>query len=255
MKTKSLTDAAFWDRNYRSTVQKTYPSVLSRSDAALEKRMRPFLAGQSGKSILEIGCGNSYWLSYFSRKYGLNVSGLDFSRDRLLQSIENMEKHNVYGKVILRDLMSPEPVSEQFDFVCSFGVIEHFDPPTGALRKISEYLHHGGTALTTVPNLKGVWGRLSQRISGEVASGFVRMDMQSLLEAHRDAGLEVVHASYMRWMDFGILNFSGLPAALRIAATGCVLLSNTAMRLVDNTSTELPREFYADMIVISRKRQ
>ncbi len=48
-----------------------------------------------------------------------------------------------------------------FDVVYSAGVIEHFEDPSRIVRIHAELLKPGGLALITVPNLRGIYGRLA----------------------------------------------------------------------------------------------
>jgi len=57
------------------------------------------------KTFIEIGCGSSGWLPYFAKKYGLLVSGLDYSEVGCRLAEENLKMQNIqYGEIICKDI-------------------------------------------------------------------------------------------------------------------------------------------------------
>ena len=53
-----------------------------------------------GKTLLEVGCGNSVWLPYFANQFGLKVSGLDYSEYGCEQSRQILKREKVAGEII-----------------------------------------------------------------------------------------------------------------------------------------------------------
>lgn len=158
-----------------------------------------------GQRILEIGCGNSILLPYFSTEYGLQVSGLDYSENGCRQSRAILEREGVAGEVHQGDLFTPPPqLLGQFDFVCSFGVAEHFTDTADALKHMAAFLKPGGILITEIPNLSGWMGAFLKRWDRPTYDIHVPMNLPQFLAAHQQAQLPVLHSHYMSGASFNI---------------------------------------------------
>jgi len=150
-----------------------------------------------GKSILELGCGNSAWLAYFNKEWGLEVSGLDYSEEGCTKSRYILDQANVKGNVILADMFdAPEELVGKFDIVCSFGVIEHFEDTTGAIKAASIFLKPGGKLITTVPNHNGITGFFQKTFSKEIFNIHKILAEDDLKTAVKGAGLTYENSGY-----------------------------------------------------------
>lgn len=245
----ALTTRAFWDASAGS---KAYPSKWSRPDCELMRVLRPVLEEKRGGKLIEMGCGNSYWLPWFAKEFGMDVSGIEYSHPRLVQAVNNLNRIQKHGSLALRDFTLPNASwNHSFDVLVSFGVIEHFENPSKIVRTFAQYLSPDGLMVTTVPYLKGTWGRISERISPKATAGFRRMDLHDLERAHKDAGLKVVSSSYFRWCDMSVLNFGELGRVSRFLAYGTVEALNLVLREV-KPATGLSEDLYSDMVVIAK---
>ena len=126
------------------------------SDDAFEERvrfcdvdpLRPLFRRYSrrGAWMLEGGCGQGQYVSYYSA-LGLNVVGLDFTRDSLRRLRGRQDL-----KVCAGDVGRLPFRSESFDLYYSGGVVEHFEG--GAERALLEarrVLRPDGVLLISVP--------------------------------------------------------------------------------------------------------
>src|SRR5438093_762111 len=96
--------------------------------------------GTKGKSLLEIGCGNSAFMTYFVDEFGFKVSGIDYSELGCEQSRQILKRDEVQGEVILCDAFAPPAeLQEKFDVVCSFGVAEHFTDTAETLEAFARF--------------------------------------------------------------------------------------------------------------------
>jgi len=254
---KALTTPNFWNRT-TSAVGRTYPNpTLCRMDYEITKIFHPFLEPKRGGEFVELGCGSSYLLPYFGRRYGFKISGIDFSDERLTATRYNLSRSGICGKgLVCCDFRSiPEGWQNKFDVVYSGGVIEHFESQMEILGVFANYLKQDGIMVTTVPHLKGFWGNLGRKLNREVDAGYIRMGLDDIVEAHHKAGLEVVYASYFRWLDFSIVNYSLLPLLLRkVVCTGIITLDlflNLLFRI--HKPKWLPKALYSDMVVVSKR--
>jgi len=169
----------------------------------------PWLRGRYDQSILEIGCAGSPWLPYFSRQFGLKVTGLDRSVLGCKQAKEVLSRSGVKGQIVNADLFSPpSEILEIFDIVISFGVVEHFVETEKCLYACSRFLRSGGLMITVIPNLAGWMGRIQKHLDRKIYDVHVPMDREDLRVAHEMAGLDVSSCDYFLLLSLGILNFT-----------------------------------------------
>lgn len=249
---RALTTKADWE----SVTAKSYPSRWSRADRELASALHPYLNVMRGCRVLEIGCGNSYWLPYFRRRYGMTPHGIDFSAQRLVRARRNLPDV-AQDNLVLGDFVTGEGVpshwAHRFDIVLSFGVVEHFVPPSGALRAAARYIREeGGLLISTAPNLKGIWGDIDE-VTSVAADKYVRMNLDGFVKEHIEAQLFVLHASYIRWSDASVLSLSRVPPIARATCYMGITITNLlllASHLLPNGV--LPNALYSDMLVVAR---
>jgi 2-polyprenyl-3-methyl-5-hydroxy-6-metoxy-1,4-benzoquinol methylase len=161
----------------------------------------------SGKRLLEVGCARSVWLPYFARQYNLDVAGLDYSEEGCRQEEALLRDAGVNGLVVNGDLFSPPPsLLKAFDFVFSFGVVEHFQEPAKCVAALAEYLKPGGVLITIVPNMRGLVGALQRTLDRKVFDIHVPLDSGALASAHKQAGLSVISCEYLISTNFYVVN-------------------------------------------------
>ena len=150
-----------------------------------------------GKEVLEIGCGNSAWLPYFDKHWGMKVSGLDYSDEGCSKARMILDEAGVNGDIRLADMFkAPADMKGRYDIVCSFGVVEHFEDTAGALNAAAIFLKPGGLLITTAPNHNGVTGFLQHTFSKEVFNIHKIIDKKMLDRASADAGLQTIDSNY-----------------------------------------------------------
>lgn len=203
-----------------------------------------------GKQLLEIGCGNSIWLSYFQQRFGFDVHGLDYSEYGCEQTRKILARDGVAGTVHHVDLFKP-PVEllNKFDVVCSFGVVEHFSDTESAIRAAVQFLKPGGILITTIPNLMGPTGLLQKIFYRPVYDIHVVMDKQRITSALRHCGLEVTAAEYFCTLSFGVslepINQTPVKAAgLKKFALKLFQALGKILNLVDTRIVRLPKTKY-----------
>ena len=135
----SLTDSKFWDSQYNVSSKSMPNPITCRYDYELIQQIKPFLKDRG--FLIEMGCGDSYWLPYFA-KLGYSVCGIDYSTDRLLSTSNKLGIGGFrYWRLIHSDVT--EFVSKykgQFDVVFSAGLIEHFSSQSDILSIFKQYL-------------------------------------------------------------------------------------------------------------------
>jgi SAM-dependent methyltransferase len=180
-------------------------SYVVRQLDELFSRNLPKMESAYGKKLMEIGCGNSIWLSYFHQRFGYEVHGLDYSEYGCEQTRKILARDKVPGTVYLADVFNP-PIEliEKFDVVCSFGVVEHFSDTEAAISAACRFLKPGGILITTIPNLMGPTGFLQKHFYRPVYDIHVVMDKDRIVSAVEHAGLKITAASYFCTLSFGV---------------------------------------------------
>ena len=123
---KEKTTDKYWDSLWekREVSQPVDPSKKSLSNYIARQYhafFEPWLRGRCGQSILEIGCAGSSWLPYFSRQFGLKVTGLDRSVLGCEQAEEVLSRSGVKGQIVNANLFSPpDEMIGFFDVVILF---------------------------------------------------------------------------------------------------------------------------------------
>lgn len=159
---------------------------------------RKYIEVDRQKRILELGCGNSVWLPYFYKNFKLNITGLDYSETGCQRSKYIFSALNTPGEVILGDLFyPPSELIGKFDYVVSFGVIEHFQNTTEVLRAHYKYLRDDGKIIVSVPNMKGFPGWYQKMMNRGVYDTHIPIDKRDLECALRDAGFRNIEAEYI----------------------------------------------------------
>lgn len=187
--------------NIRSNNVNDYPTKV------LHRLFTEILSGMDckGKKILEIGCGNSVFLTYFKKEFGFEVYGLDYSELGCRQTEKIFERDGIQGKVVLADAFNPPAeLLNSFDVVCSFGVVEHFEDTAGTLNSFARFLKPGGLLITTVPNFTGATGLLHKWLNRPVYDVHVPLNREQLVTGAQKAGLKSEVAKYFLALSFAI---------------------------------------------------
>ena len=163
-----------------------------------------------GRTLLEVGCGDSAWLPYFARHWGLRVSGLDYSPVGCEHARKLAQSAGVEADIVCADLFTPPPSMEgSFDIVVTIGVVEHFDDTAATLAALARFLKPGGILVTIVPNIAGMIGSLQKVINRPIYDIHVPLDLGTLRDAHARTGLSVVAGRYLMSVNFGVINLVG----------------------------------------------
>lgn len=183
-----------------------------------------------GKKLLELGCGGSAFLPYFSREFGLQVDGIDYSERGCELARQMCQVNGVNTQVVCSDFFqAPPEMLEAYDVVASFGVVEHFTDTEKTLAQFAKFLRPGGVMITTVPNLDGLVGLAQRALASDIFVKHVVLKSNVFRRAHENAGLAIVQCGYLLFTNFGVVNLGVDPplpkkvalSALK-AATGLV---------------------------------
>jgi SAM-dependent methyltransferase len=131
-----------------ANLRRTYGRYLGRLDA---------LGGRKG-SLLEIGCGNGFFLEEAQVRGYADVRGVEPGSEAIAKAAPGVRER------IVCDMMRPGLFAEaSFDVVCLFQVFDHLPDPAGVLAETHRVLKPGGLVLILNHNINA----LSARLLGE----------------------------------------------------------------------------------------
>lgn len=204
-KNNRLTDKSYWDSVLSDVSLPRINSPMIYNYYVTMRFLDPVLSGMKNKRLLEIGAGSSGWLPYFAQKYGLKVSGLDYSAVGCRIAEENLKLLGIdYEEIICADLFEWKG-EKQYDVIFSYGVIEHFDNPEEIIRICYNHLSPNGIIITLVPNIQGVVRTLSRQFINNVYKMHKIFTKSSLRTLHESMRLMDIKTDYVGTFSLSVI--------------------------------------------------
>jgi ubiquinone/menaquinone biosynthesis C-methylase UbiE len=121
-------------------------------------RIVDMMEPKRGQSILDLGCGNGYFLLEIQRRFSPQVAdltclGMDASKHNVMNfeaKLQSQQTTNVYPVLGTGERLPFE--SNSIDVVVSSEVLEHIGDKEAAIREVHRVLAPGGTFLFTTPS-------------------------------------------------------------------------------------------------------
>lgn len=133
--------------HYNKWHQKDFSFMVSNSEKKENERILKILKAQSGKRLLDLGCGKGSFCSAAFNN-GLEVYGADFSEIAL----KDAKSYNAKINYILSDAESVPFKEGFFDYVVCLGSFEHFSNKGIVLQEINRVLKEDGKIFMFLPN-------------------------------------------------------------------------------------------------------
>jgi SAM-dependent methyltransferase len=203
---KSLTDVAFWERDWW---QGKRPERLRLYRDVDFETVRLLHGEAAGSRVLEVGAGGSRVLPYLARHFGYTVFGSDFSFAGCLLLRANLALQQVEGGVVCEDFLQSSLPADAFDLVYSAGLIEHFDDLGAVVAEHLPLIKPGGRLVLMVPNLQGFQGRIMRRLAPSLWAVHRVFSPEDLAELLRRLGLEDIRFGYLGSFFIRILRGGG----------------------------------------------
>ena len=147
--------------------------------------------------LVELGCADSLWLPYLARNYNGDCYGVDFSEVGCQLAQRNLALAGAEGTIVCEDMFAfIKTHREEFDFVYSMGLIEHFTEPQAVLAEMRTLLKPRGTMFTVMPNLRGMYTPIARVASPKLLATHQVITPPELAAALRDAGCHVTEFGY-----------------------------------------------------------
>jgi 2-polyprenyl-3-methyl-5-hydroxy-6-metoxy-1,4-benzoquinol methylase len=147
-----LTDQKFWEAYWE---KQEYPKLRS---VFFDDLITKFGLRKDAK-LLEIGGFPGQFGAYLKRKYGWDITILDYYLEpniiNQVEDVNQIERGSI--KYIKTDVLN-SPGDERYDLVCSFGLIEHFYETKKIIQSHLKYLVKNGSLFITIPNFTGLNG-------------------------------------------------------------------------------------------------
>lgn len=140
----------------KKTLKKLSQALDSTLDMALKRRARLIIENinpESGDKILDVGCGDGYYLHLISSLgvENLNLTGVDYDERALESAKKNLKNKNIDFHTV--DLMKKSKLkSNTYNKVIMSEVAEHLPDDVRGLKEIHRVMKKGGTLALTVPN-------------------------------------------------------------------------------------------------------
>lgn len=138
------------------TNKKLETLLANTGDMALKRRARRIIEEinpQEGDRILEVGCGDGFYLHLLSNLNigNLRLYGIDIDSIALKEARDNLKRKKV--TLIKADVMEKLPFkADSFDKVIMSEVCEHLKDDAKGLIEVKRVLKKGGTLIVSVPN-------------------------------------------------------------------------------------------------------
>ena len=140
----------------------------------------------NGHKLFDIGAASGHFLK-IAKKYHWQTLGIDISEYAESQALKNGES------VLAGDFITTN-ITEKFDVITMWDVIEHVDSPTNYIKKINQLLNSNGLIALTTVDKSSVWAKITGRfwhliIPPEHLFYFSKKSLTKLLEKN---GFEIL---------------------------------------------------------------
>lgn len=207
------------------------------------------LKNNEGKSFLEIGCGSSGWLPYFQKRYKLIISGLDYSDIGCELARRNLEMQEIpYEEIYCKDFLAKDfTINKKFDFIFSYGVVEHFNDTTEIISIFKKLLAPGGKIITLVPNLNGFNGLVTKKFLTDIYLLHKVINNNELKSFHINNGLRIVKSDYVGTFSIAVFPFANSKSWLFRKDTKRRKLALTLQAKLDSFFSKVFKTFKLNM--------
>ncbi|MEW6610799.1 MAG: class I SAM-dependent methyltransferase [Patescibacteria group bacterium] len=194
---RSYTDKYFWNSYYKNYQLKEVGRVY------FADLFDIFLKPDPAKTVFEVGCAGGSALCYLAKYFKFKAYGIDYSDE--IEKTRALFKYNDLPSPILyqEDFFSWRS-QEQYDVVCSFGFIEHFNDPRDIIARHVALLKPDGVLMITMPHFAHLQYILHWLIDRENLKKHNTkiMNIKAMQKALQGLPLEIKYLNYYRTFGF-----------------------------------------------------
>ena len=154
------TNQEYWNGVWSIPFEIKLPSLLFVNSLNIMRLIKSHV--KPGSRYIEIGCAPGKMLAWVSKTLEISATGIDYSEVGIAKSKCLFEALGLKIELQCADFYEHELPLESFDYVTSFGLIEHFDDPKCLVKRHIDLLKPGGMALITIPNYGGLYGKIQK---------------------------------------------------------------------------------------------
>lgn len=199
MENKNYTDKKFWDDYFDGHQHQL--SIVENS--LFSDIFNKYLVPNINKRVLEIGCADSNFLCYLSKKFDYRAFGVDYS-DAITTTAKLFEFNNLPEPTLYKEDIFSWHTDQKFDLVCSFGFIEHFENIEPIVLKHAELIAPEGKLIITLPHFAHAQYFFHWLIDRENLKKHNTkiMNLNSIRKAVEQSGLKIQFLSYYKTFGF-----------------------------------------------------
>lgn len=173
----------YWSKENRREIDFLFKELLNRYNIEIN-------------DYFEFGCAPGTIMTYFYSRYGCNVEGIDYINLDIIT--DNLEKNNVKKYKIYKEDALNFSINKKYDFVGSYGFIEHFDNPEVLIKKHKELVRDNGYLCITVPNMRYINYLINYIFSRKLLENhnLSIMDLKLLKKLILDENFKEVYVNY-----------------------------------------------------------
>lgn len=205
MNANNLTNKSFWKDYWNNYQYKPVPDRMF-----FDRFLNPQLSQVKSGAFIEIGGFPGTMSIYFYKKFGFDVSLVDFYIDKnivnKLEVTNNLSENTIH--CIEADFFN-FVTDRKYDFVFSLGFIEHFENTQDVIERHLRLLSDNGNLLIILPNFRGINGWIQKKFdrTNYDAHNLKSMEIDRLKEIMNAAEMQNVRITYtskpMVWLEPG----------------------------------------------------
>ncbi len=162
-----------------------------------------------GMKVLDIGCGNGYVLSHYSRN-GAKTTGIDLTITGIQLSKKRFNIENMNGSFLNANGETLPFKNNSFDCVCSMGVLHHTPDTKKALDEVYRVLKPGGRLILMFYNKNSYRNRILYPVAKLLLPSCWKKPLQQLRNENDGEGNPLASVYSIKDLKLMLEEFSGL---------------------------------------------
>ena len=154
---KEIVGREHWDHVHRGRPRMRLPSPLIVATKNVYRLLDSRLS--RGMKVCEIGFAPGKQLAGVAARYGVEVSGIDYSEPGVVTGRELFTALGMQADLRCESIFETSFPAETFDLVYSIGVIEHFTDPRPMVAAHYRLIRSGGRCVILIPAYRGLYRR------------------------------------------------------------------------------------------------